>query len=143
MQDFTSLFTAKQRILPFGISIPSTLNFARLNPIPHKYRPGRRRMARLRTHFPRPDDVTRLQTSFNPLDTVRALRRHRWVLLDLQYVFLAAIALISLSLAPPAPLIKTFSVMGGVLLFLMPITRQFFWPGAAIWVYLIYFFCSR
>ncbi|SPO01185.1 related to aureobasidin-resistance protein [Cephalotrichum gorgonifer] len=141
--DFASLLPQKLRLLPFTISLPSALSFAHLNPIPHKYRANRRRVTRLRTHFPRSDDITRLQTSFNVLDTVRALRRHRWVPLDLQYVALACVALFSLYLAPLAPLFKLLGAMGGLLLGLMPITRQFFWPGMTIWVYLMYFFSSR
>lgn len=142
MQDFASLLPQKLKLLPFAISIPSALNS--LNPIPHKYRAARRRTTRLRTHFPRvADGITRLQTSFNPLDTVRAVQRHRWAPLDLQYVALGLLALFTLFLAPAPPLLKMVGVMGATLLSLMPATRQFFWSGMTIWIYIMYFFCSR
>jgi hypothetical protein len=34
-------------------------------------------------------------------------------------------------------------VLGALLIFLMPVTRQFFFPALTIWVWLLYFFCSR
>jgi membrane-associated phospholipid phosphatase len=137
MHDVTSLFP-KQTLLPFTLS--GALNLAKLNPIPHRYR--RRIRARQRV-YSRSDEITRLQTSFNVLETVRAVRRHRWTIYDLQYVILAFVALSSLSMAPAAPFLKFAGLFGGSLLLLMPITSQFFFPGLPIWTYLLYFFCSR
>jgi len=131
---------------------PFTLKLSALNPIPRRYRPGRQRSRqKLREDDPtdyndgdvRSERVTRLQTSFNPLITLRVLRRHRWTLLDLQYPVLAGFILFSLCITPPAPLIKTLGVLGLILVLLMPITRQFFLPSLPIWTYLLYFFCSR
>lgn len=140
--DLSSLLPLKQKLLPITIPLPSALNFNSWNPIPHKFR-ARRRASRLRTTFPRSDDLTRLKTSFSVMDSVRALQRHRWGPMDLQYIALAAVVLLSLIVAPSAPLLKSFAVLGALLLGFMPITRQFFWPGFTIWVYLLYFFSSR
>lgn len=145
--DFASLLPSKQRLLPLTISLSTALNLAHWNPIPAKYRAAHRAAppsaTRLRTHFPRADDLTRLRTSFSVLDSVRALQRKRWGPLDLQYIALAAVVLVSLVFSPPAPLLKMAAVLGALLLGFMPVTRQFFWPGFTIWVYLIFFFSSR
>lgn len=138
--DFKSLAPLKQKLL---IALSSALNFANWNPIPQKYRTAPRRVTRLRTSFPRSDDLTRLQTSFSASEGIRTLRTRKWSVLDLQYVALATVLLFSLALSPAAPLLKTLAVLGAALLSLMPISRQFFWPGMTIWGYLIYFFSSR
>ena len=131
--DFKSLAPLKQKLL---IALSSALNFANWNPIPQKYRTAPRRVTRLRTSFPRSDDLTRLQTSFSASEGIRTLRTRKWSVL-------ATVLLFSLALSPAAPLLKTLAVLGAALLSLMPISRQFFWPGMTIWGYLIYFFSSR
>lgn len=143
--DFKSLAPLKQMLLRQALTLSSALNFSSWNPIPAKYRAAAapRRVTRLRTSFPRSDDLTRLKTSFSPAEGVRELKARRWSVLDLQYVALAAVFLFSLALSPAAPLLKTLAVMGAALLALMPVTRQVFWPGMTIWGYLVYFFSSR
>lgn len=142
MQEFNALLSQPKPKLPFW---PGSLNFALLNPIPHKYRPSRRLRARqkARPTALRDDDVSRLQTSFDVRETLRILRTRRWHILDVQYLILAVVLLFSLMIAPSAPLIKTGALVLYSVLLLMPITRQFFLPSMAIWVYLLFFFSSR
>lgn len=71
-------------------------------------------------------DITSLQTSFNLWDGIRDLQRHRWHIVDLQYLLLAGLTLFSLWIAPPALAFKMLGLLGGVWLLLMPATRQFF-----------------
>ncbi|CAI4217536.1 unnamed protein product [Parascedosporium putredinis] len=137
MQDMASLFT-KPKLLPF--TVPATLNLAKLNPIPHRYR---RRIRSRQRFYSRADEITRLKSSFNVLETIRAVQRHKWTLHDLQYVVLAFVGISSLIMAPAPAFLKLLALVGGTLLILMPITSQFFFPGLPIWVYLVYFFCSR
>ncbi|POR32017.1 Inositol phosphorylceramide synthase catalytic subunit aur1 [Tolypocladium paradoxum] len=120
------------------------LTLAVLSRLPSRYQVGRRR-ARAKSGSTRPDvpDITSLETSFNFWDGIRDLQRHKWHVVDLQYIFLAGLTLFSLSIAPSAPALKLFALVGGVWLMLMPATRQFFLPSATIWVWLVYFFCSR
>ncbi|RDA82351.1 hypothetical protein CP532_4160 [Ophiocordyceps camponoti-leonardi (nom. inval.)] len=88
-------------------------------------------------------DITSLQRSFNLWHGVRDLQRRRWRPADLQYLFLAALTLFSLAIAPPAPVVKATALAAAAWLLLMPATRQFFLPSVTIWVWLVYFFCSR
>lgn len=76
-------------------------------------------------------------------DGVRDLQKHHFKFSDIQYVFLACLTLFSLYVAPPAPGIKLLALMGAVWVLLMPATRQFFLPSSMIWIWLVYFFCSR
>ena len=120
------------------------LTLAVLSRLPNRYQVGRRR-GRAKSGAARHDvpEVTSLQTSFNLWDGIRDLQKHKWHLVDLQYVFLTGLTLFSLSIAPEAPALKLFALLGVVWLMLMPATRQFFLPSATIWVWLVYFFCSR
>ncbi|KAL1875953.1 hypothetical protein VTK73DRAFT_9664 [Phialemonium thermophilum] len=144
MQEFNAFFSQPKPKLPFLWS--GYLNVAHLNPIPHKFRPGRRLRSRTKSRSGPPireHSVTRLQTSFNVLDSLRALRRRQWRFLDLQYLILLGFVLFCLVITPSAPLIKTGAVVAYAVLLLMPITRQFFLPSLPIWIYLLYFFSSR
>lgn len=87
--------------------------------------------------------VADLQTSFDFRDGLKDLRKHKWRLADLQYAVLAGLSLFSLSIAPSAPLVKSLAVIASAWVLLMPATRQFFLPSLPIWVWLLYFFCSR
>lgn len=143
MQEFVTLFTNPKSggKLPFAWT--GTLNLARLNPIPHRYRPGRRR-SRSNKEWARPrDDLTGLKTSANPLDTIRAIRRHRWSLWDLQHLFIFSLIVFSLAVAEAPVWFKLgFPILMSTLL-LLPVTRQFFWPAMPIITWLVYFFSSR
>ena len=92
---------------------------------------------------PELDSLTALNTTLNPLESIRYLGRRRWHLFDAQYFLFAGLVLFSLAISPSAPLIKTAAVVAGVTLMLIPATGQFLIPGAGIWTYLIFFFLSK
>ncbi|KAK4100372.1 PAP2-domain-containing protein [Parathielavia hyrcaniae] len=150
VQEFPALAAQATAIKPKLLPLRWPGLLAQLNPIPHKYRPARKLRLRLRsaatTTKKSPDqshDVTRLQTSFDPSTTLRALRTRRWSLWDLQHLVTFGFIIFSLAILPSAALIKTgVLVLLGVLL-LMPVTQQFFLPSLPIWTYLLYFFASR
>jgi len=131
----------KPKLLP--LRWPSTL--AQLNPIPQKFRPARKLRLRLQPtkSHDRPDDITRLQRSFDVRVSLKALRTRRWSLWDLQHFITIGFVLFSLAILPSAPLIKTGVLVVLAALLLMPVTQQFFLPSLPIWTYLLYFFASR
>ncbi|KAL2674997.1 hypothetical protein Neosp_011177 [[Neocosmospora] mangrovei] len=121
---------------------PDHLNLPFMNTaVPQRYRIGRRRTKS--KSGPGNEEITGLKTSFNAWDGVRDFQKHKWATSDLQYVFLALLVLFCLWIAPPAPGVKLLAVVGSVWLMLMPATRQFFLPSSMIWIWLLYFFCSR
>ncbi|KAH6900191.1 hypothetical protein B0T10DRAFT_18511 [Thelonectria olida] len=139
MNDFSASLSGKPKL---QLLWPEQFNLPFLNTVPHRYRMGRHRSkSRSRAHGL--EDITTLQTSFNAWDGIRDLQKHKYRTSDLQYVFLALLALFSLWIAPPAPGLKTLAVLASVWVSFMPATRQFFLPSACIWVWLLYFFCSR
>ncbi|KAI5462304.1 hypothetical protein BGZ63DRAFT_354583 [Mariannaea sp. PMI_226] len=139
MNDFSASLSGKPKL---QLLWPEHFNLPFLNTGPQRYRIGRARSkSRARAHGL--EDITSLKTSFNAWDGVRDLQRHKYRTSDLQYVFLVLVALFSFWVSPPAPGLKTLALMGGVWFALMPATRQFFLPSLAIWVWLLYFFCSR
>lgn len=121
--------------MPFGWpSIP--------NPIPRRYR--RKLRSKLRSGQSPTSSIAKFETSFNPYDTIRALRTHRWSVYDGQYIILVLIAIFSLSISQaPGPVMKTVaaSILMGLLL--VPITRQFFLPFLPIATWLVFFFNAR
>ncbi|KAK3346757.1 hypothetical protein B0T25DRAFT_461311 [Lasiosphaeria hispida] len=145
MQEFPAVLNQpKGKMLPFAW--PGSLNLAKFNPIPHKYRPSRRlrNLQKIKSNNgPHLDNVARLQTSFNALESLKALRQRKWQIYDLQYVLLFGFIIFSLCILPPAPLVKTGALVSIGVLLLMPITQQFFLPSLPIWTYLLYFFSSR
>ncbi|EON98008.1 putative pap2 superfamily protein [Phaeoacremonium minimum UCRPA7] len=123
---------------------PGALKLASFNPIPPSFRPNRRRSrTKSRPTYDDKPDITKLQTSFNPLDGVRALLRQRWHFLDIQYFILAFLMAFSMTIAPMPTVVRVVVPILTTFLLLMPATRQFFLPSMVIWVYLLYFFCSR
>lgn len=115
--------------------------------IPHSFRPGSS-SRRSRSKKPWKDhdeaaNITGLQTSFNPMDGLRTIRRRRWHWLDIQYPTLAAFMIFSLTIAPMHVFFKIAVPIVSLLVCLMPATRQFFLPSMPIWIYLLYFFSSR
>ncbi|KAH6623565.1 hypothetical protein F5144DRAFT_365812 [Chaetomium tenue] len=145
VQEFPAMITQapamKPKLLP--LRWPGTL--AQLNPIPHKYRSTRKLRLQLRgsKSHNQPDDITKLQRSFDVLKSVRALRSRRWTIWDLQHPMTFGFILFSLAILPSAPFIKTGVLVVLGLLLLMPATQQFFLPSLPIWTYLLYFFASR
>lgn len=112
--------------------------------IPERYRSGSGRRSRSRKPTRQGHDgITTLQTSFNPMHGVRAIQRHHWRLLDIQYPALAFFMIFSLAIAPMPIFVKVAIPFVSLLVCLMPATRQFFLPSMPIWIYLLYFFCSR
>lgn len=145
MQEFTAFLAQPKPKLPFLWS--GSLNLAQFNPIPYKFRPSRRLRMRQRAKSAAEakgqDEVTRLNTSFDVLETLRHLRRRQWKLLDLQHLVVAGFLIFCMLITPSAPFIKLGAALAYSVLLLMPITQQFFLPSLPIWTYLIYFFSSR
>lgn len=120
------------------------LTIAFLNRLPNRYQVGRRRArSKSKALHPGAEDITSLYTSFNFWDGLRDLKKHRWSTSDLQYAFIVGLGLFSLWIAPPAPALKFFALLACCWILLMPATRQFFLPSLTIWLWLLYFFCSR
>ncbi|KAJ4292986.1 Phosphatidylinositol:ceramide phosphoinositol transferase (IPC synthase) [Collariella sp. IMI 366227] len=118
---------------------------AQLNPIPHKFRPSRKLKLRLQMNGikDKPDDITKVKTSFDAWGTLKNLRTRRWCLWDLQHLVVFGYIIFSLAILPSAPLVKTGALVVLGALLLMPVTQQFFLPSLPIWTYLLYFFSSR
>jgi hypothetical protein len=141
MKDFTGSLPGKPKLPAL---LTENLNLAFLNRLPSRYHHGRRRgRSKSKVRDPNAEDITSLDTSFNFWDGIRDLQNHNFTSSDLQYVFLAGLTLFSLYIAPSAPALKFFALAGSVWLLLMPATRQIFLPSSMIWIWLVYFFCSR
>ncbi|KAH9861740.1 hypothetical protein J1614_011493 [Plenodomus biglobosus] len=98
--------------------------------IPHRVRrKWRATKSRIRSRQTPTSSIAGLETSISPSDTLRSLRTHPWSIYDAQYLFLAIVAIFSLSVSEaPGPFAKTFVaalLMSGLCL---PITRQFLLP---------------
>ncbi|KAF1945650.1 PAP2-domain-containing protein [Clathrospora elynae] len=98
--------------------------------IPHRVRrKWRATKSRIRSRQTPTSSIASLETSWSPSDTLRSLRTHSWSIYDAQYLFLAIVAIFSLSVSEaPGPFVKTFIatlLMTGLCL---PITRQFLLP---------------
>ena len=87
--------------------------------------------------------VTKLNTSFSPADTIRALREHKWSYYDAQYLLLLLIAVFVISINEASPVIKTAGALGLSVVLILPITRQFFLPCLPIFGWLILFFSCK
>lgn len=112
------------------------------NPIPRRYR--RRLRSKFRSSQSPASSITALETSFNPKDTLRALRHHKWSVYDGHYLILILIAIFSLSISQaPGPMMKTGAASLLILALLVPITRQFFLPVLPTLTWLLFFFNAR
>jgi hypothetical protein len=98
--------------------------------IPHRMRrKWRATKSRIRSRQSVTSSIAGLETSLSPSDTIKALRTHPWSIYDAQYLFLAIVAIFSLSVSEaPGPFAKTF--VAGLLMtgLCLPITRQFLLP---------------
>ena len=159
MQDYSTSFPQSTPKMSF--LWPAAEALASWNPIPRKYRPGktrRKQKPRLSVSAPpsryvtapqaisgkgQSNSVAALQRSFNPADGLRALRRHRWNIWDIQHLITVCFVIFSFIIAPIPIVVDIAIVAGYSLLVLMPATRQFFLPSLPIWTYLFYFFSSR
>ncbi|KAK4642487.1 Phosphatidylinositol:ceramide phosphoinositol transferase (IPC synthase) [Podospora bellae-mahoneyi] len=88
-------------------------------------------------------DVTKLQTSFAILPSLKQLQTRKWTLWDLQHMVTFGCLAFCLLITPSAPFLKSAAMGLLAVLLAMPATRQFFLPSLPIWVYLFYFFASR
>lgn len=88
--------------------------------------------------------IASLNTSLRPSDTIRALRTHRWSYYDAQYLFLAILAVFSLSvMQSPCPFVKTFIATLLMTSLVIPLTRQFFLPFLPILGWLCFLFACQ
>ncbi|KAH7081727.1 hypothetical protein BKA63DRAFT_530695 [Paraphoma chrysanthemicola] len=98
--------------------------------IPHRVRrKWRATKSRIRSRQSVTSSIAGLETSFSPSDTFKSLRTHPWSIYDAQYLFLAIVAIFSLSVSEaPGPFAKTF--VAGLLMtgLCLPISRQFLLP---------------
>lgn len=110
--------------------------------VPHRLR--RKLRSKLRNRASPASSIATLQTSFSPLETIRALQAHRWSVVDGQWVILAILGVFCLSIMEsPGPLLKTAVPTLLLTSLLFPITRQFFLPFTPIASYLIWFYACR
>ncbi|KAI5806127.1 hypothetical protein EDC01DRAFT_609684 [Geopyxis carbonaria] len=105
----------------------------------------RRRIgSRMRSGQSPGSNLAKLQTSFNPADTIRSLRAHRWSIWDAQYLVLIILGIFSLSvIEEPGALFKTAVATLLMISLLMPITRQFFLPFLPIASWLVLYYGCR
>lgn len=110
--------------------------------VPHRMR--RKIRSKLRSRISPSSSIASLQTSFSPLDTLRALQRHQWTLYDFQYLLLIVVGIFSLSVIEvPGPLTKTAMSTLLLISLLLPITRQFFLPFLPIAAWLAFFYACQ
>ena len=98
--------------------------------IPHRVRrKWRATKSRIHSRQSVTSSIASLETSWSPSDTIKALRTHPWSIYDAQYLFLAIVAIFSLSVSEaPGPFAKTFAATALLTGLLLPITRQFLLP---------------
>lgn len=110
--------------------------------VPHRIR--RKLRSKIRNRQSPASSITALQTSFNPIETLRALQSHKWTIFDGQYLFFAFLGIFSLCVIQnPGPLIKTGLATLLLTSLVLPITRQFFLPALPIFAWLIFFFACQ
>lgn len=110
--------------------------------VPHRLR--RKLRSKLRNRQSPASSLASLQTSFSPIDTLRALQAHRWTVLDGQWVLIAILGIFCLSIMEsPGPIGKTAIATLLLSSLLLPVTRQFFLPFMPIAAYLIWFYACR
>jgi hypothetical protein len=115
--------------------------------VPHKIRrKWRATSQRLRVGQSPASNIFKLQTSFSPSDTIRALRKHQWSLYDFQYFGLAVLGIFCLCIigSPgPGPMFKTIVATLLITSLVLPITRQFFLPFLPIIGWLVLFYSAK
>ena len=98
--------------------------------VPHRVRrKWRATKSRIHSRQSATSSISSLETSLSFSDTLKSLRTHSWSIYDAQYLFLAIVAIFSLSVSEaPGPFAKTF--VAGLLMtgLCLPITRQFLLP---------------
>lgn len=113
--------------------------------IPHRIRRKfRSTRSKIRNRASPSSNISSLQTSLSPIDTINALRTHQWSAWDAQYLFLASLGIFTLCVAEsPGPLVKFTAAMGLMGALVIPATRQFFLPFLPIITWLTFFFSCR
>ncbi|PUU79668.1 hypothetical protein B9Z19DRAFT_1100716 [Tuber borchii] len=112
--------------------------------IPGFHRVRRKFASRVRSGQSPTSSLAKLQTSYDPADTIRALRAHRWSYWDGQYLFLVILGIFCLSvIETPGAIIKTLISTLLITSLILPITRQFFLPFLPIAGWLVLFYACR
>ena len=112
--------------------------------IPGFHRVRRKFASRMRSGQSPTSNLATLQTSYDPADTIRALRAHRWSYWDGQYLFLVILGIFCLSIIEtPGAIIKTLISTLLITSLILPITRQFFLPFLPIVGWLVLFYACR
>jgi len=135
-EDSSQRFFTKAKF-PWPSSVPSF--------VPHRIRrTWRATRSKLRSRQSAASHIASLQTSWDPADTIKALRHHQWSLYDGQYVFLAILGIFSLCMmTEPGPLIKTAVASLIMISLLPPVTRQFFLPFLPVAGWLVLFYSAK
>lgn len=112
--------------------------------IPGFNRMKRKLHSRIRQGQSPASNLAKLQTSFDPADTLRSLRAHRWSIYDAQYLVLIIVGIFALSvIEEPGPLAKTSLATLLMASLIIPITRQFFLPFLPALTWLVLFYACR
>lgn len=113
--------------------------------IPHRIRRKfRSTRSKIRSRATPTSSIASIETSFNPADTIRALRTHQWSYYDAQYLFLAVVGIFSLCMIDgKSPLFKTAVATALMTSLVIPITRQFFLPFLPIAGWLVLFYACQ
>ncbi|KAK4548899.1 hypothetical protein LTR36_008672 [Oleoguttula mirabilis] len=113
--------------------------------LPHRLRRKfRSTRSKIRARQTPTSSIATLNTSFNPADTIRALRTHHWSYYDAQYLFLAVLGIFGLCMIQhPGPMVKTLVATLAMMSLVIPITRQFFLPFLPIGSWLVLFYASQ
>ncbi|CAZ83675.1 unnamed protein product [Tuber melanosporum] len=112
--------------------------------IPGFHRVRRKFASRMRSGQSPTSNLSTLQTSYDPADTIRALRAHRWSYWDGQYLFLVILGIFCLSIIEtPGAIIKTLISTLLITSLILPITRQFFLPFLPVAGWLVLFYACR
>jgi len=129
------LFPAMLDTSPKGLGWPSVSRFNRMR---------RKFGSRMRSGQSPASNLAKLETSWDPNDTIRSLRTHTWSLYDGQYLILMILGIFCLSvIEEPGPFVKTAIATLLMLSLLLPVTRQFFLPFLPIASWLVMFYSCR
>ena len=132
-----SVFSPQNRL---ALTLPSSVPVL----IPHRVRRRLRKLgSKVRNRNSPSSTLTGLETSWNPADTLKALRRHQWSYYDAQYLLLL-LGVFSLSIIEhPGALVKTAVAVLLMTALIIPITRQFWFPFVPIATWLIFFYSCQ
>ncbi|KAI5292069.1 Aureobasidin resistance protein Aur1, partial [Ascosphaera atra] len=99
--------------------------------LPHRLR--RKIRSKLRSRMSPTSSISTLKRSWSPSDTLKTLNSHRWTIWDAQYLFMAALGILSLCIIQsPGPLVRALIAVVVLSTLLFPVTCQFFLPALPI-----------